>query len=662
MPFRYTDEKIPKRPLQGGYGNRSVSGASDSRWIIISQEDLFTGFRPGKRSAEDGTKNQNNQAYRNNQNNQAYRKNQNNQNNQNNQDNRKKQNNQDNKKSKEPGPFSDLLRMTADYQVTEEGRRAAFLSQAKRMESYTEETYAPSEAQYHAFVGYQEMDARELHCYFAWRTRFRRGEQVSGNMDFFLLHAAELINLIGAEDERDAFDKLRRLVYVAEYPCDRVRERRGHGEREARYEDYAADLYRLQLPDSRARKLSEVEKHRLEKILSDFVISWGPDPEILAAYCIEDFDRERDNITLRYPAGSDDASIYRMISRLVERRTLNSVFLEKVGEDAWRVMARVFRRITLEHAPGEETLAGRLLGKRSARAAAMFSWIPYEPRVAEGDVVEVSPVTSYRYQDGKWYRNSYPILRDEAALRRLNAVVRECERVLRGKMHYRRPLPDKLHDPRLVKLIEEEYEKWMREKEARNRPPIHVDLSKLNAIREQAAITRERLLEGTEEGLQSREQGSGSVPEHMQESILEYMQENLQGHMQGSMQEKMQEGAVTVCPEAEGQASRGYGPGKNTEITRQPPEFSGMEKPVDESAAGSSEGIFRAEEISFLKLLLAGEDGKDYVRTRKVLGSVFVDAINEKAYDEIGDSIVESDGSGWKLVDDYIEDVKELLE
>ena len=81
----------------------------------------------------------------------------------------------------------------------------------------------------------------------------------------------------------------------------------------------------------------------------------------------------------------------------------------------------------------------------------------------------------------------------------------------------------------------------------------------------------------------------------------------------------------------------------------------------DGSREGSEDGIFHPEERAFLELLLAGKNGKDYFRENKVLPSVFIDAINEKAYDEIGDSIVEEGSGGWCLVDDYIEDVRALL-
>ena len=98
---------------------------------------------------------------------------------------------------KETGMFAELLRMTWDYQVLDEGRVEAFLKQARRMESYEEDGPVPDTDYYHAYIGYQEMTSDELHHYFAWRTKLRRGEAVPYRTGFILLHAAELINLIG---------------------------------------------------------------------------------------------------------------------------------------------------------------------------------------------------------------------------------------------------------------------------------------------------------------------------------------------------------------------------------------------------------------------------------------------------------------------------------
>jgi hypothetical protein len=80
-----------------------------------------------------------------------------------------------------------------------------------------------------------------------------------------------------------------------------------------------------------------------------------------------------------------------------------------------------------------------------------------------------------------------------------------------------------------------------------------------------------------------------------------------------------------------------------------------------ESADASVEGFFNALEADFLKQLLEGDSGAAFFREHKILPSVFVDAINEKAFDEIGDVIVEEGGGGWQLVEDYLGEIADLL-
>jgi hypothetical protein len=41
--------------------------------------------------------------------------------------------------------------------------------------------------------------------------------------------------------------------------------------------------------------------------------------------------------------------------------------------------------------------------------------------------------------------------------------------------------------------------------------------------------------------------------------------------------------------------------------------------------------------------------------------AIEIDAINEALYDEIGDTVIEFDGDTPELVEDYIDDIKQIL-
>ena len=618
MSYQYTDVKIPHRKTRGGKSSRSVFDADRTgRWKIVTQEELFTGSRHDAHAPLDGSG------------------------------------------QPESDQFTALVRMMRAYQVTEEGRRSAFLRQARWMESYEEEGRIPETEFYHQYAGYQEMDVWELHGYFAWRTSFRRDESVPYCYEYMRLHAAELVNLIGVSNRQEAFE---RLLLLQALPF-----RKTSGTQAGTLGLLSGGLYGNAAFGRRMTGIPEVNQKKLSGILAGFVVLWEAErqngfmeqqdmpagearnqsmrsleevvmEDLLQAYCIQNPESEEANIALLHYEETNDAALWRMIRFLAAGRMLHSEFLKEADEDAWRVMARVFRSVCLkQQKTGAPVLAERLLGARRSLPRDLFPMIPYETRAADGCIVEISPATSYRYQEGRWYRSDYSSLRDESALRDLNELVRECERVLRKKLHYRNQLQDRMKNPVLAKLIADETDRWLKEKALRNRPVVQVDLSRLGAIRDQAAVTRERLLEGTEEGAEA-------------DALYAMMNDPAAGDAPEQTAAADRAGEAVITGETPSAAEA-----VNTGIT------AGTSGAGEAAQAAESTGLFSPLEATFLQQLIAGGNGREFFREHKLLPSAFVDAVNEKAFDEIGDSIVEEDGAGWQLVEDYIEEVSQML-
>lgn len=622
MPFRYTDEKIPKRPSQGGKGSRSVFGEGRG-WRMISQEELFT---DSDRNGSDRYVS----------------------------DTDKDGSDKDLSGRDKSDRFIRLNRMTRRYQVAEEARADSFLEQAALMESYEEEGPVPETEFYHQYTGYQEMDVWELHGYFSWRTHFRRGECVPYQFEYVRLHAAELISLVGVKDRQEAFEQLLRLQALA--LSEKTQPRRSTGmplswigsqmDRELR----SAGTMR------RMPGVPEPEMKKLRNILSGFVLVWeaspemGPAPELLQEYCIPNPEREAENTTLLHYEESSDAALYRVICSLTPNRARSSEFLRQAGEDAWRVIARVFRSVCRKQKQtGAPVLSEQLLGTQRTVQRDLFPMMPYKYNLngREEVRIEVSAATAYLFKEGRWFRSAYPPMRDEGALRTLQELVRECERVLRKALHYKNQLPDRMKNPVLAKLIGEELREWLNEKEKRMRPEVRVDLSRLDRIRDQAAITRDRLLEGTEEGLEaqelSRSMNDPAPYDHAQTKDAPVIE-------QETIPEKESVLAKESVLEKESVFEQKMAQGLQPE--------SGQSA-LPELPVGDE--IFNPQERAFLQMLLEGRDARIYFRDHKVLPAVFVDAINEKAFDEIGDSIVEESGGGWQLVEDYAEEIRDLL-
>ncbi len=83
-------------------------------------------------------------------------------------------------------------------------------------------------------------------------------------------------------------------------------------------------------------------------------------------------------------------------------------------------------------------------------------------------------------------------------------------------------------------------------------------------------------------------------------------------------------------------------------------------KITDVSASESDSNL--PIERRILRLLLNGESPADIIKTNRLMPSVIADAINEAFFDEIGDNIVECDDDSLTIVEDYIDDVRKLMD
>ena len=66
-------------------------------------------------------------------------------------------------------------------------------------------------------------------------------------------------------------------------------------------------------------------------------------------------------------------------------------------------------------------------------------------------------------------------------------------------------------------------------------------------------------------------------------------------------------------------------------------------------------------QLKIMSMLLSGESVRPFINENHLMSSVLADEINEALFDEIGDTVLECDGENLSLIEDYTEDVKELL-
>ena len=66
--------------------------------------------------------------------------------------------------------------------------------------------------------------------------------------------------------------------------------------------------------------------------------------------------------------------------------------------------------------------------------------------------------------------------------------------------------------------------------------------------------------------------------------------------------------------------------------------------------------------IRILECILDGEDYKHYIKENNLFASIVTDTLNERFFDDIGDNILECDGEDIYLIEDYKEDVLDIME
>lgn len=163
-------------------------------------------------------------------------------------------------------------------------------------------------------------------------------------------------------------------------------------------------------------------------------------------------------------------------------------------------------------------------------------------------------------------------------------------------------------------IIEKELDRLAEEKRKNTPKVIDLDLSKLSDIRRSAEITRDRLM--TEEDMAESE------------NAFENAAVNSPVNVAKKFYEKASKAAEKL-------------PEKSPEN-------------------GDSFGLTENEK-ELLGVLLSGGDPLKFASEKSLMLSVICEAINEKLFDEIGDTVIDFEGEKPCILEDYIDDVKGII-
>lgn len=366
-------------------------------------------------------------------------------------------------------------------------------------------------------------------------------------------------------------------------------------------------------PEDSLRKMQEFEsgfldsgigdpgmRRNLRRWMFEYAVIHEIPPEQARRYADPAARKSDDSLTvLVNPEAFSDEEIFSALCVFAGKKLEQTPVIRKDAERGKRLFAEVWRRASKARSRNSDSFFTACFGKQN-----LYPWRPlanavYWNRHVHPDTDYIlDGCRAYLCRGGSWWEIRYDSLYFDR--KRFRGLMHEADRRLRKYLktgHYLHENPEESWAAVYVEAVINA--ERQAEIEAA-RPKITIDFSSLEQIRQDALATRDSLLTEEEKAESQGEDAQTENPE--KETVL-------------SLQERMTPGTTSQDPP--------YG--------------------------------------EILQALLRGESPDAYIKAGHLIPSVVADSINEAFFDEIGDSILECDSDTITVVEDYREDVLQLL-
>ena len=362
-----------------------------------------------------------------------------------------------------------------------QSRESIFIKQAKLLANY-EDDYAFEGNVVRYYPTYQALTDQELRGYFSWRTKLRNGDVQQTSLSFAFLYIYELINQIGVASPLEGFQKLKEF-------------RDAYGQLDNGILSYLA------------------------KWMTDYVVYYGLDANLLGDSPQVIFDRSLTVLDLIQE--QEEAKVMYALKQLAPKWLSRSKFYAQYQTDCDTVIVRVLRKVSDHYAKHtKRTMVEQFFGKLSQYQVRLFDTAVFcNPLKTRNCEFAVDERCVYRCQNGLW-----TVTKHAGPLRpssKLEDLLKTIDAVMREEYAYKHPVKYETETKWLIKLIREEAQALLHEKKAAEAKKITIDYSQLAKIRQEAAITQDKLT--VEEELEDDDevapaQDPAPVPEPVSES------------------------------------------------------------------------------------------------------------------------------------------------
>lgn len=334
-----------------------------------------------------------------------------------------------------------------------QSRESIFMKQAKLLANY-EDDYAFEGNVVRYYPTYQALTDQELRGYFSWRTKLRKGDVQQTSLSFAFLYIYELINQIGVASPLEGFQKLKEF-------------REAYGQLDNGILSYLA------------------------KWITDYVVYYGLDANLLGDSPQVIFDRSLTVLDLIQE--QEEAKVMYALKQLAPKWLSRSKFYAQYQTDCDTVIVRVLRKVSDHYAKHtKRTMVEQFFGKLSQYQVRLFDTAVFcNPLKTRNCEFAVDERCVYRCQNGLW-----TVTKHAGPLRpsgKLEDLLKTIDAVMREEYHYKHPIKYETETKWLIKLIREEAQALLNEKKAAEAKKITIDYSQLAKIRQEAAITQDKL-------------------------------------------------------------------------------------------------------------------------------------------------------------------------
>ena len=355
-------------------------------------------------------------------------------------------------------------------------------------------------------------------------------------------------------------------------------------------------------------------QYNIQQWMFEFAVVNGLAPEIACRYADREMlERDAGIEILHNPKAYSDQEVFDALCIFAGEQTAKSKLIQLHGAEAISLFAAMWRLIQAQYRRNGKDIFRICFGRRGAH-----SWYPlngtlyYEKQKREEITYELNSSRFYRFKRGEWRECGYQMFYFDKRL--LTGLLKETDRRLRLYLKTGHPLKERKEAAWAVPYIEAVIEADRKAKLEAARPKISIDFSGLDKIRKDALETQSNLL--TEE-------------ENPAAAVDNALCKNSDASMPP-------ESAVPTEP-------------SSTDIRDSTSIPSGISLPLDDM------------QIQLLQMLLRGEPVQELIAAQHGMPSVIADAINEALFDLIGDMVVECDGETITIIEDYREDIINIL-